>query len=133
MFGPSLAGFVTLFITYQFIIMAAWTLPGLGVKFGPSRFFFFNFCYFFILLLFFKVCIFFFLVIDRIFLFVCLFIFFLLLFFFWWMGLINKSCVSVMAVLKFLLCLCLIFFFNLCKLKLLKTCYYSVKLQQYFL
>ena len=35
------AGFVTLFITYQFIIMAAWTLPGLGVKFGPSRGFFF--------------------------------------------------------------------------------------------
>ena len=71
--------------------MAAWTLPGLSVMFGPSRIFFF------------------------------------------WVGLINKSCVSVMAVLKFLLCLYLIFFFNFCKLRLLKTCYCSMKLQQYFL
>ena len=64
--------------------MAAWTLHGLGVKFGPSSFFF----YFF-----FKKPAFFF------------------FFFVWvWIGLINKSCVSVMAVLKFLLYLYLIFF-----------------------
>ena len=40
-------------------------------------------------------------------------IFFCVFFFFFLVGLINKSCVSVMAVLKFLLCLCLIFFFFL--------------------
>ena len=68
-----------------------WALPGLGVKFGPSSFFFF--------LIFFKP-LFFFLVIDRIF-----------FFFFFLVGLINKSCVIVMAVLKFLLCLYLIFLF----------------------
>ena len=74
--------------------MAAWTLPGLGVKFGPSSSFFF----------FFKACIFiFFWVIDRICFVFCVF-------FFFWVSLINNFCVSVMAVLKFLLCLCLIFF-----------------------
>ena len=50
---------------------------------------------------------FFFFVIYRICLFVCLFVLF---FFFLWVGLINKSCVNVMVVLKFLLCLYLIFF-----------------------
>ena len=97
--------------------MAAWTLPGLGVKFGPSSFFSF--------FLFLKPAFFFFWVIDRICFVFCVF-------FFFWVGLINKFCVSVMAVLKFLLCLYLIFF-NLCRLRLLKTCYCSVKLQQYFL
>ena len=67
--------------------MAAWTLPGLGVKFGPS-----SVCFFF----------FFFFLGYRQDLF-CVF-------FFFWVGLINKSCVSVMAMFKFLLCLCLIFF-----------------------
>ena len=63
----------------------------------------------------------------------CVSCFIYLFIYFLWVGLINKSCVNVMAVLKFLLCLYLIFFFNLYRLRLLKTCYCSVKLQQYFL
>ena len=55
---------------------------------------------------------FYFLVIDRIcFVCVCVCLFVFLFFFFFWVGLINKFCVSIMAVLKFLLCLCFFFFF----------------------
>ena len=85
--------------------MAAWTLPGLGVKFGPSSFFFFFF-------LFLKACIFFFFfVIDSI----CF------VFFFFLVGRINKFCVSVMAVFKFLLCLCLIFFYKFIQVEIGKN------------
>ena len=67
---PVYVQFVTLFITYQFIIMAAWTLPGLGVKFGPSSFF---------------------LVIDRI----CFVLFCLVFFFFFGWVLLISLCVSI--------------------------------------